>query len=189
MKQISFYTRKFYRWTGFVFVLLGFVGCSQQVQHEYAAENTESKVKIHALSTPKMAVKNSPLPSDLPPVNLPLSSDPLEMVSRIPEATLSPIDELTQRIRLESRLYLAKDNSLLGDFTVVNHHPVPISQLRVECAEYNPNQVLLKTFKRLLGKTQKIAPEAQQFFGEIDFGYVDDEFDTVTCHLYSAKLH
>ncbi len=97
-------------------------------------------------------------------------------------------EEIFQHLSFDSRLYLSKEGMLLGDFSVHNHSQVLVSDMVLQCEEFNTNQELLKTSKQKLGEGQSIAPDDYRIFEQVEFGYADDSFETVNCRTHSVQV-
>ena len=149
---------------GLLCLSLGLLACSQQVQHAISPGTSSPKASSSSTVKAEGSIFQTPSLANSQTVDFPESSPPSSEMDPSFSHKGARDNPILQHVRLDSRLFLSKDGSLISDFTVFNHNPIPISHLTVECAEYSPHQVLLKTSARVLHEPQVIGPQAQQFF-------------------------
>ena len=162
--------------------------CSQQAdQHQVESKSAESKnawpAKPMLTHAPQESSQNS-ASARFPEA---ADSSPVIPVSVSLPTVNSELQSTVKNVRLETKLYVSKEGSLFGDFTVLNTNRVPVSELWIECSEYDSMLSLLKKSKQVLSHQQWIAPQAQEQFDQVEFGYVHDELYTASCQVHSAE--
>ena len=174
-----------------LYALLWGWGCSQPVQHEVAPGVQDTQSAQASLDPVISVIREEPESQSWPIVDLPQAQHTSALSLQEPSPSFpasSQTEGWLKGVELKTRVFLSKDGALLGDFTVMNKNPVPITEVKIGCAEYDPNQMLLKTTSRVISAQQWIGADREQFFGEIEFAYVDDAFETVTCRLQSLNV-
>lgn len=105
-----------------------------------------------------------------------------------PQAVSPPLESssLGRYLSLDSKLYLTKGGELFGDLTIRNNNFVSVNRIRVHCVEYNVNHSPIREASATWEKT--LGAGESGYWDQVNFGYVQNDFDTVHCEIADAEL-
>jgi len=173
-------------------ILVGLVGCD--THDEYVWEEGMYQVQVpKQAQTPKVDhAPSAPQPSATLGAFNSLNSAPAESLA-------DPVPPKSQRgvadpefssfgryLTLDSRLYLSKAGELMGDLTIGNNNFVSVNHITIHCVEFNMNNFAIGETTITLAKTLQVGESG--YWDQINFGYVHDDFETVSCEIANAKL-
>ena len=170
----------------FLVTSFGLVGCETQVEHQWSGEPIQAQA-------PEMAWVNQapePLAIEVPGDDSPIIEEKL-LVQRVVAQDHNLVNDSNplsfgDYLNLKSNMYLSKAGELLADLTIENHNAVSVKHITVHCVEYNMNSSAIREALVTLDKTLQVGESS--YWDQVNFGYVDDAFETVQCKIRGANL-
>jgi len=170
----------------FLVTSFGLVGCETQVEHQWSGEPIQAQA-------PEMAWVNQapePLAIEVPGDDSPIIEEKL-LVQRVVAQDHNLVNDSNplsfgDYLNLKSNMYLSKAGELLADLTIENHNAVSVKHITVHCVEYNMNSSAIREASVTLDKTLQVGESS--YWDQVNFGYVDDAFETVQCKIRGANL-
>ena len=75
---------------------------------------------------------------------------------------------------------------ILSDLTIGNNNFVSVNHITVHCVEFNMNNSAIREASITLAKTLQVGESG--YWDQINFGYVHNDFETVSCEIANATL-
>lgn len=166
--------------------VIGLVGCDAHVEHvwEEVAHQVQppSVEQAHPVSLPSatLVASNSINHSPAEPLEDPIPPKS-QSVAVEPESS-----SFAGYLTLSSKLYLSKAGELMGDLTIGNNNFVSVNRITVHCVEFNMNNSAIREASITLAKTLQVGESG--YWDQVNFGYVHDDFETVSCEISNAQL-
>ena len=173
-------------------LLIGLMGCDMHYEyvweegaHQVQAPKQVQMPKVEqALPTPQSSatlvafdsLKNAPVEPLVDPV-------PAKRQKVVPDPVFSSFGRY---LILDSKMYLSKAGELMGDLTIGNNNFVSVNRITVHCVEFDMNDSAVRETSTILARTLQVGESG--YWDQINFGYVHNDFETVSCEIANAKL-
>ena len=170
----------------FLVTSFGLVGCETQVEHQWSGEPIQAQIPEMAgiLQAPQ------PLATEDPEDDSLIIEEKLlvDLVAAQDHNVVNESKPLSfgDNLSLNSKMYLSKAGELLADLTIENNNVVSVKHIIVHCVEYNMNNAAVREASVTLDKTLQVGESS--YWDQVNFGYVDDAFETVQCKIRGANL-
>jgi len=173
-------------------IFIGLVGCDTRDEYVWEEGGYQVQVSKQARTSKVDQAPPAPEPAATLVAFNSINSAPAEPLAdpappkRQSVAADQESSSFGRYLTLDSRLYLSKAGELMGDLTIANNNFVSVNHITIHCVEFNMNNSAIAETTIILAKMLPVGESG--YWDQVNFGYVHDDFETVSCEIANAQL-